>query len=205
MADKLDPQATVTGGSLAALLNITARHVADLGDRGVMKRDAAGGYQLHNSVHGYVKFLKESAKDRTKTAFSRRLQDARARSVELKNAQEERRLIETSEALAVVDEVTGQLRADLDALPARVGGRDMVLRRKVVDERPGKPVFFQDILMYESPPTVQRPCAPRLRANLPAAIEQEILGSAVFHLRAQVPILLCLHDPTRCPVHFSCC
>jgi phage terminase Nu1 subunit (DNA packaging protein) len=126
----IDPKTVITGSSLAAILGLTARHVADLGDRGVVKRDAAGGYRLHDSVKSYVAFVKADNKNRTKTVSNRRLQDARARGVEIKNAKEERRLIETGEALACLDEVVGPLRSDLDGLPAMVT-RDLAVRRKI--------------------------------------------------------------------------
>jgi hypothetical protein len=126
---KIDPHAVVTQGALAALLGLTVRHVASLGERGILKSAPEGGYHLTASVHGYLKFLKESAKDRTKTASHSRLQDARVRALTLRTARDARQLIETSEAVAVLDEVVGVLRAEVEGAAA-AATRDLTIRRK---------------------------------------------------------------------------
>jgi phage terminase Nu1 subunit (DNA packaging protein) len=128
---KVDPKTVVTSSTLAAVLGVTSRQVANLLERGAVVRDASGGgYLLFDSVKSYVAFVKADNKNRSKTASHSRLQDARVRALTLRTAREARQLIETSEAVACLDEIVGPLRADLDGLPAMVT-RDLAVRRKI--------------------------------------------------------------------------
>lgn len=71
----------------------------------------------------------------SRAGSSSKLQDARAAEIEVRT--EERRqthLIEAqAEAVAIIDEFAGQLRADIMAIPARVTA-DLRLRQKLEDE-----------------------------------------------------------------------
>ena len=59
-----------------------------------------------------------------------RVQAARAREIELRTAQRAHILCETDEALALLDDVFGMLKADLMGLPAMVT-RDLEIRSEI--------------------------------------------------------------------------
>jgi len=66
-----------------------------------------------------LRWLREGRR-RSPSAESRAaLERARARAIELRNAQIEGKLMETEEAIAVVEELVGVLRTQLGGLPAR--------------------------------------------------------------------------------------
>jgi hypothetical protein len=85
-------------------------------------------YRLLDIVQGYIRFRDDEDRRATKYAAHSRIQDARSREVELKNAQREGRLIELEEAIATVEAIMGMLRLQLSGLPARAT-RDLQLRR----------------------------------------------------------------------------
>jgi len=87
-------------------------------------------YRLLDVVQGYIRFRDDEDRRTSKMAAHSRIQDARSREVELKNAQREGRLIDFEEVLAVLEELMGMLRSQLSGLPARVT-RDLQFRRTI--------------------------------------------------------------------------
>jgi phage terminase Nu1 subunit (DNA packaging protein) len=87
-------------------------------------------YRLLDVVQGYIRFRDDEDRRTSKMAAHSRIQDARSREVELKNAQREGRLIDLDEVLSVVEELVGLLRSQLSGLPARVT-RDLQFRRTI--------------------------------------------------------------------------
>jgi phage terminase Nu1 subunit (DNA packaging protein) len=87
-------------------------------------------YRLLDVVQGYIRFRDDEDRRANKSAASTRIQDARTREVELKNAQREGRLIELEEAVNALETVVGMFRMLLSGLPARVT-RDLELRRVI--------------------------------------------------------------------------
>jgi uncharacterized coiled-coil protein SlyX len=87
-------------------------------------------YALVDVVQGYIRFRDDAERRATKGAAATRVSDARAREIELRNAQREGRLIELDEAIAAVEALTGMMRAQLSGLPARCT-RDLQLRRTI--------------------------------------------------------------------------
>jgi phage terminase Nu1 subunit (DNA packaging protein) len=87
-------------------------------------------YRLLDVVQGYIRFRDDEDRRTNKSAAHSRIQDARSREVELKNAQREGKLIELDEVIEVVEEIVGTFRLQLSGLPARVT-RDLQLRRTI--------------------------------------------------------------------------
>jgi phage terminase Nu1 subunit (DNA packaging protein) len=87
-------------------------------------------YRLLDVVQGYIRFRDDEDRRANRSAATSRIQDARSREVELKNAQREGRLIELDEAIEAVEEIMGLMRQQLAGLPARVT-RDLQLRRTI--------------------------------------------------------------------------
>ncbi|MEY4952826.1 MAG: hypothetical protein RL299_1250 [Pseudomonadota bacterium] len=115
------------------LLMISAERVRQLIKSGHIEKTRHGFTTIPSAVQGYIKFLKESASDRTTNAALSRAQDARAREVELRIKREERELIPLEEALLAMSMLCGLVSQQLTGLPARIT-RDMGLRRQIETE-----------------------------------------------------------------------
>jgi hypothetical protein len=87
-------------------------------------------------VQGYVRSLKDDTKRSSQTITLSAVQSARAREIELRIAREQHKLIDLDEALSVLDEIVGGMKADFDGLAASVT-RDPAMRSMIevkVDE-----------------------------------------------------------------------
>ena len=115
------------------LLMLSRQRLDQLAADGWIARVAPGRWRIVDIVQGYIRFLKDEERRRSKTATLSRVQEARAAEIELRTARDSGQIIEMAEALALVDAVVGGLKADLDGLPARVT-RDMTERRKLEAE-----------------------------------------------------------------------
>lgn len=128
-----DPKARVDEITIevaARLLMVSAERVRQLIKSGHIEKTRHGFTTIPSAVQGYIKFLKESASERTTNAALSRAQDARAREVELRIKREERELIPLDEAMLAMSLLCGLVSQQLNGLPVRVT-RDMVLRRQI--------------------------------------------------------------------------
>lgn len=131
-ASPIDAALTLT--QVSKLLDLTPQRINQLERDGWIKKKGRGQYKLSVAVQGYLKFLKDDDRRGSKTASDARLQEMRADEIELRIEQRSGALIDEArtEALAVIDEFAGGLRADLMALPARVTS-DLTMRRQIED------------------------------------------------------------------------
>ena len=125
-----DGSGTITTEVLARLLMVTPHWVRRLTNEGWIPRPARNRYRIAESVQGYIRFLRDEQRRASKSASASRVQDARAREIELRTAREENRLIETEEAIGFVDEALGLLKAGMAGVPASVT-RDLDLRATI--------------------------------------------------------------------------
>ena len=112
------------------LLMLTPRRVEQLAAEGWFQKDGRGRYPIVPLVQGYIRFLKDEARRSSKSAAASRVQDSRAREIDLRVARQEHRLINIDEHDAVVDELIGMFTTALNGLPAQVT-RDPDERRKI--------------------------------------------------------------------------
>jgi phage terminase Nu1 subunit (DNA packaging protein) len=122
-----------TATAVGSHLDLSRQRVGQLADEGVFSRNANGLYDLDNCRLAYIRWIRDDQRRTTKSASTSRVQDARAREIELRMARDAHRLIETDEAIAVCDEIVGTYKAELAGLPARVT-RDMGLRQTIETE-----------------------------------------------------------------------
>jgi hypothetical protein len=118
------------------LLKLTQPRLSQLETAGWIARVGPGRWRLIELVQGYTKSLKDDTKRSSQTITLAAVQSARAREIEMRIAREEHKLIDLDEALSVLDEVVGGMKADFDGLAASVT-RDPVLRSTIevkVDE-----------------------------------------------------------------------
>jgi len=113
---------------------LTAQRVNQLERDGWIKKAGRGSYKIGAAVQGYIKFLKESDRQTSKSASKEHLDRARAAEIAQRMEQRGRTMVleAQAEALAIVDECVGGLRSDLSAVPARVT-TDLAQRRRIED------------------------------------------------------------------------
>lgn len=124
---------TITVQQAAALLMCSDRHVQMLVKSGHINKPERGRYNLVSCVHGRIAALQEERKNETKTAAENRVKDARAREIEMRNARADKALIDTADAISLVDEILGIIRSGFSGLPARMT-RDLTERAKMEGE-----------------------------------------------------------------------
>lgn len=120
----------ITSGLAARLLMVSPERVRQLSKEGWIEKQGRDQFYLVDVVQGYIRFRNDSERRATKSAAANRVSDARAREVELRIAERERRLVELSEMIALADKLVGMFRAELSGLPARVT-RDLQIRRTI--------------------------------------------------------------------------
>lgn len=119
----------ITPAMAGAIIMVSVERVRQLSRDGWIRKTGKG-YHLLDVVQGYIRFRDDADRRANKTAAASRVSDARAREIELRNAQREGRLIEIDDALDAVDKLVGTMRVELAGLPARVT-RDLQLRRTI--------------------------------------------------------------------------
>ena len=118
---------------LAAHLDLKRTRIRQLVAEGVLRRRSDGTFDVDSSRVAYIRWLRSDERRASKSASASRVQDARARQIELENARRDGQLCETAEAIAFVDEVLGPLKGELQGFAARVT-RDLELRKKIETE-----------------------------------------------------------------------
>lgn len=137
----------ISTAQAAALLELTSERVRQLVKSGHIEKRAKDQVPLVSAVRGYIHFLKDEERRSSKSASASRVQDARAREIELKTAEREGSLMDVEEVRAVVAQWAGVIRTGLNSIPARLS-RDMTFRRKIETEIDD--VFRQATESFES-------------------------------------------------------
>lgn len=117
MADKAN---TIDTATAAALVKITPTYVRKLSRDGWFKSAGRDRWHLVDVVQGYISCLKDEGRRTSRSASASRVQDARAKEIELKVAREDRSIIDTDEALAAADRMAGAYLESVSGLPARI-------------------------------------------------------------------------------------
>lgn len=127
MSDTENQPGLITITQAAALLQVTEKWIRELCRKGFIEKPARGKVHLVSAVRGYIASLKDEERRHSKTAEARRVQEARAREIELRIARETGELIPTTSAEEIFAEVLGVYRQRLSGLPAAVT-RDLAIR-----------------------------------------------------------------------------
>jgi hypothetical protein len=123
----------VNATDLAKHLDLTRQRVSQLEADGVIKKSAGGKFDQNVCRIAYLRWLRDTDRRATKSAAASRVSDARTREIELRIAQREKKLIETSEAFSILDEIIGIYGDSYRGLPARAT-RDLKVRRAIQAE-----------------------------------------------------------------------
>lgn len=129
---KSKPAALVmTATALGELWGVTRQAVAKLTDAGVIRRRPDGSYDAAEATRVYVSHLKRPGARATVSAAHSELRRQQAEMVRLKLARMKKQLVDLDEYEETIDTLCGLFVAEIEAWPARIGGRDLVLRRKI--------------------------------------------------------------------------
>lgn len=116
------------GGS--KLLGITPQYFNKLVRDGWIKPVGKNRYRVVDVVQAYKAFLQDEHRRSQKSAAASRVQDARAAQIELHNARELGKLVETEDVLLWQAQILGTLRTELTGVPA-AATRDREIRAEI--------------------------------------------------------------------------
>jgi phage terminase Nu1 subunit (DNA packaging protein) len=128
MAIKDAPSVSAT--KIAQHLGLSRTFVERLAGEGVLPRRPDGKFEIDATRLAYLRHLRQARRHSPATAARAALDAARAREVEVRNAQREKVLIAYEEHLEIVDDMAGVVRTALSSLPARAS-RDLTIRRRI--------------------------------------------------------------------------
>lgn len=124
--------APITLQAAGELAGVTGQFISRLSAEGYVPRTAGGKVRVIDVFQGYLRFFRDEGRRANKSASASRVQDARAEEIALRTDERRKRLLAEAqtEALGIIDEFFGGLRAALNSLPANAT-KDLALRRKL--------------------------------------------------------------------------
>jgi hypothetical protein len=120
----------IDGKTAAQLLMCTEQWFLKLVREGWIKRATRGRYRLVDVVQGHIKYLQDENRRTQKSASASRVQDARAKQIEMQTARELGRLVDVEDVLTWQSEILGTLARELTGVPA-ASTRDLTLRAEI--------------------------------------------------------------------------
>ena len=124
-------QEFVSAVRMAAHLNMDRAHLAKLVSQGALKQRADGKFPIDDNRRAYIEFLREARKRSPKSEADFAFTQAKAELLQIRIAERKKELMMASECYGMLDEVHGLFMTHLSGLSAKIGGRDLSLRRKV--------------------------------------------------------------------------
>ena len=97
----------------------------------VLKQRPDGKFDLDANRRAYIEFLREARKRSPKSEADSAFTQTKAELLQSEFAERKKELMMASECYGLLDEVHGLFMTHLSALPAKIGGRDLAMRRKV--------------------------------------------------------------------------
>ncbi|MDA9510919.1 hypothetical protein XI09_40950 [Bradyrhizobium sp. CCBAU 11386] len=120
----------VSQAQVAQHLDVSQPRVAQFVGEGVFKPLPNRKLDLDASRVAYIRWLRDETRKSTQSAASARVQDARARAIELRTAREEARLVPLDDVQAVVADILGTYRSELTGIAA-AATRDLSVRAAI--------------------------------------------------------------------------
>lgn len=115
---------------VAAHLDISQPRVAQFVGEGVFKPLPSRKLDLDTCRLAYIRWLRDETRRSTQSAAATRVQDARAKEIELRTAREEGRLWDAEETSAVIQDILGTYRSELEGVAAG-STRDLSIRAAI--------------------------------------------------------------------------
>jgi hypothetical protein len=123
----------VSANAMAAHIDVSRTFIDKLVADGVLTKEHDGRFNLDKSRVDYLRHLRRARKLTPHAESRARYEAAKARELELRNAQKEGVLMLTAESFEIVDELCGLFLTGLSGLAARCS-RDVAIRRVIEDE-----------------------------------------------------------------------
>jgi hypothetical protein len=120
-----------TTREICALTGFSEQYLGRLERDGVVRRSSRGRWPLVATINAIIAHLRD--RNRRGGSGSDALRKARAKEIEVRTLERERRLIPVTDAIASVEAMAGCVLTELSGQPARVT-RDLALRRQIEDE-----------------------------------------------------------------------
>ncbi len=117
--------------TLATLLDLTPRRCRQLVESGIAVPAARGRVRLPETIRALLADARENREAGALTDARAQLVRAKARAAEIELAKREGELIYLTDHDGIVDFIVGRFVTALSALPARIGGKDAFLRRRI--------------------------------------------------------------------------
>jgi len=122
--------AIVTTAEMYTLLGISRSHFERIAATGVAKPRSPNCWPIVETFQGFWTWARAENRNGSKTAVQSRVQAARVKEIELRIAERAHIVVDIEESYALVDDVFGNLRAELSGLPAMIS-RDLKLRDEI--------------------------------------------------------------------------
>lgn len=143
--DSNRPNDEISIDTAAALLELTPKRIRQLVQAGFIKMHRRAHTTITSTVRGYIRFLKDEERKQTQTGAAERARDARAREIEQKIAERDRRLIPVEDAELAMQLLVGAVSKEMDGMAARIT-RDLTLRRVIEADVHGAKTRIADAL-----------------------------------------------------------
>lgn len=111
-------------------LDLSRVRVVQLVNEGVLTRHRDGSFDLDACRVAYIHYLRSEDRRGTKSATANRVQEARAKEIELRTAREEGRLVPLESVQAALADILGTYRYELTGVPA-ASSRDLTVRAEI--------------------------------------------------------------------------
>lgn len=113
-----------------AHLDLSRVRVVQLVDEGALPRNGDGSFELDACRVAYIRYLRSEDRRGAKSATASRVQEARAKEIELRTARDEGRLWDAETAEAAFTEILGTFRSELGGVAAG-STRDLAVRAEI--------------------------------------------------------------------------
>lgn len=111
-------------------LDLSRVRIVQLVDEGALPRNKDGSFDLDACRVAYIRYLRSEDRRGAKSATASRVQEARAKEIELRTAREEARLIPLDDVSAAIADILGTYRSELSGVPA-AASRDLAVRAEI--------------------------------------------------------------------------
>lgn len=113
-----------------AHLDLSRVRIGQLADEGKLPRLPDGSYDLDACRLAYIQYLRSEDRRGAKSATASRVQEARAKEIEMRTAREEGRLVPLDDVSAAIADILGTYRSELNGVPA-ASTRDLSVRGEI--------------------------------------------------------------------------
>lgn len=126
-------KATVSASELARHLDCSRAYLHKLEADGVIQR-RGDGFPLDQSRIAYLRYLRRDRKQSPRSQADAEFASAKAELIRLRIAERQGQLVSLEAMTELIDLICGIVNTHMYAMSARIGGRDLALRRKIDSE-----------------------------------------------------------------------